>query len=232
MRAVLTNYSLRFNAMGTYQVLKTAVLPAVMALSYVQGRRVPTKTDVMAAGLVIMGSCMSIMSDVSFAGIGAIIGVTAVVLTAQYQIWSGSEQRELQLSPLQVMVASMLPQGLFSLGASVLLESSALSSLAALTVVPASATVAQGGSAAAAGASVGDDLLSHVWTAPQIGYIALSAVFACGLNWSSFAIIGKTSATTMQVRACPMSGYHITRSTADVVQRALVSCSRWIWLQS
>jgi solute carrier family 35, member E3 len=180
---VATNFSLRFNAMGTYQILKTAVLPAVMALSFVQRRGTPGRTAIACAGGIVAGSCMAVVSDVSFSAAGVAIGVTGVLLTAQYQIWGGSEQRDLGLTPTQVMAASALPQAALALAASVALESSLLT----------------GGGGGGGSGTGGDDLFTYAWGPSAVAYIAVSAAFAVGLNWSSFAILGRTSPTTMQV---------------------------------
>jgi solute carrier family 35 protein E3 len=187
------NFSLRFNAMGTYQILKTAVLPTVMAMSVIQKRGMPSHTDLACAALVVIGSCMAVMSDLTVTYTGAMIGIFSVIITAQYQIWSGSEQKDLGLSPTQVMFASALPQACMTLAASVVLETSLLYPVWGLFSPAAS------DGAAPAAPSPSDDVLAYPWSMAVVGYIALSALFAVGLNYSSFAILGKTSPTTMQI---------------------------------
>jgi hypothetical protein len=58
----LLNYSLRLNSVGTYQIMKVAVLPAVMALAFLGGT-VPSTPEVAAAGLVVIGTLICTVTD-------------------------------------------------------------------------------------------------------------------------------------------------------------------------
>lgn len=195
---VATNFSLRYNAIGTYQILKAAVLPVVMVMALLQGKNKPDRISIICAIGIVSGSLLSILSDISINSYGIFIGLTGVLLTAQYQIWGGTEQKELGLSPSQVMFASALPQALMTLGASFIMESSFLtyinlSSLSFTTEGTSSTGNSNNDNA------TGDDIFSFPWNTQVVSYILLSALFAIGLNYSSFAILGKTNATTMQV---------------------------------
>jgi hypothetical protein len=60
--SALLNYSLRLNSVGTYQIMKVAVLPAVMTLAFFGGT-VPSRPEVAAAGLVVVGTLVCTVTD-------------------------------------------------------------------------------------------------------------------------------------------------------------------------
>ena len=180
---VLSNYSLSYNSLGTAQIFKAAVLPAVMLLTLIQDfSRAPSRIETSAALLVVCGSCLSVVADVSSSNMGMIMGLSAVAMTAQYQLWQGSYQKILLMSPIQLMHASALPQGIISLTASLLLETDWRHHFM--------------GQPRIAGVV---DIFTFRFTAIQLVVVLATVFLACALNWSSFAIIGKTSAVTMQV---------------------------------
>jgi len=115
------NYSLRTNTVGSYQMLKVAVLPATIALAAVQGTRI-TSVDLGTAFLVSAGTAIATVTDVDLTLGGGAIGLAAVLATAQYQVAQGRIQKESELTSTQAMHAISLPQAVLTLGASLLLE--------------------------------------------------------------------------------------------------------------
>jgi solute carrier family 35 protein E3 len=179
---VLSNYSLSFNSLGTAQIFKAAVLPAVIILTVIQDfSRSPSRIEAAAAMLVVCGSCLSVVSDVSTSNIGLTMGLSAVAMTAQYQLWQGVYQKRLGMTPIQLMHASALPQGILTLTASIMLETDWRHHLFREHL---------------SGAA---DIFTFHFTALQIVVVLATVFLAAALNWSAFAIIGKTSAVTMQV---------------------------------
>ena len=179
---VLSNYSLSFNSLGTAQIFKAAVLPAVIILTLIQDfSRSPSRIEAAAAMLVVGGSCLSVVSDVSTSNVGLTMGLSAVAMTAQYQLWQGVYQKRLGMTPIQLMHASALPQGILTLTASIMLETDWRHHLFGEHL---------SGSA---------DIFTFRFTALQIAVVLATVFLAAALNWSAFAIIGKTSAVTMQV---------------------------------
>ena len=178
---VMNNYSLKFNSLGTAQIFKAAVLPAVMGISFVSGAvdQQPTRREIIAAALVVLGSCLSISSDVTTTLAGVAVGTVAVLTTAQYQLWSGSFQKVMGLSGTQLLHASSLPQGVITFSAALMVE----------------AHWAGGGG----GGGGAPDLLTFKFTAMQVGVALATCVLAVALNWSVFSILGATSAVAMQV---------------------------------
>ena len=117
----LMNYSLRTNTVGSYQMLKVAVLPATIALAAVQGTRI-TSVDLGTAFLVSAGTAIATVTDVDLTLGGGAIGLAAVLATAQYQVAQGRIQKESELTSTQAMHAISLPQAVLTLGASLVLE--------------------------------------------------------------------------------------------------------------
>jgi hypothetical protein len=181
---VMNNYSLRLNSLGTAQIFKAAVLPAVMAISFLTGAvdQQPTRKEVLSAGLVVVGSCLSISADVSTTLAGVFVGVVAVVTTAQYQLWSGSFQKVMGLSGTQLLHASSLPQGIITFAAAVMVE-----------------TQWSRVGAAVATAHHEHDLWTFHFTPMQVAVALATCALAVALNWSVFSILGATSAVAMQV---------------------------------
>jgi hypothetical protein len=127
---VLMNYSLRTNSLGSYQMLKVAVLPATIALAAVQGTAVST-ADVGAAALVSAGTAVATVTDVDLSAAGSAVGLAAVAATAQYQVACGRVQTDFGLSSAQALHALSAPQAVLTLVAALLLETDWTARLAA-----------------------------------------------------------------------------------------------------
>ena len=190
---VLNNYSLHFNSLGSAQIFKAAVLPASMVLPLVQGAldQVPSAREALAAAVVVLGSCMGVVADVTTTWAGAAVGVLAVLSTAQYQLWSSSFQKAMGLNGTQLLHASSAPQGMLTLAASLLIEGHLVARLG----------LAAGGGGAhdAAHGAPAPDLFAFRFTTMHIGMSLATCVLAVALNWSVFSILGKTNAVSMQV---------------------------------
>ncbi|KXZ48916.1 hypothetical protein GPECTOR_24g205 [Gonium pectorale] len=104
---VLCNLSLKVNTVGFYQVMKIAVAPTVIALELLMFRRVPPARIVAAVALVCAGISVATLSDSQVASnlVGIAVGLGATLMTALYQIWAGSKQKELKASSMQLLHA-------------------------------------------------------------------------------------------------------------------------------
>ena len=203
----LLNYSLRLNSVGTYQILKVAALPVTMALSYALRIATPTSREVGAAFIVACGTMVCTASDVWISTLGLVVGVLGVFSTALYQIWQGSVQRECGLTSTQVLHLMSLPQAWLTLGASVLMETdwtrltapagTGASTLLRGRVVPMPPNVPPLDDAAARSGGYYTDIWSHPYTLREVGAILLTCACAIVLNYTTIAVIGKTSAVTM-----------------------------------
>lgn len=201
----LLNYSLRLNSVGTYQIMKVAILPVTMALSAIQSIATPSQAEVGAASLVILGTLVCTASDVWMTLLGLIVGVLGVVSTAQYQIWQFSVQKDHGLNSTQALYLMSPPQAVLALIASIMLETNwgrALGRVStALGNAPIDEAAAEDGSVAVASGAFGataDDIWHHPYGMAELVALLATCVFAVGLNYSTIAVIGRTSAVTMQ----------------------------------
>ena len=179
---VLNNYSLQLNTLGTAQIFKAAVLPVVVVFTLCQDHsRSPNFLEGFAVSLVVTGSCLSVSGDLTVTAPGMFVGLLAVVITAQYQLWQGALQKRLGLSAIQLMYLSQLPQGILTLAASLFLETDWNWRLL--------------------GERRSDvDIWTFHFTTMQLVFAIATCFSAILLNWSAFSILGRTSAVTMQVR--------------------------------
>jgi hypothetical protein len=196
---VLNNYSLQLNTLGTAQIFKAAVLPVVVVFTLCQDRsRAPTLAEGLAVSLVVAGSGLSVSGDLTATAPGMLVGLLAVVITAQYQLWQGALQKRLGLSAIQLMYVSQLPQGALTLAASLFLETDWNWRLL--------------------GEKRSDvDVWTFRFTTLQLVFAAATCFSAILLNWSTFSILGRTSAVTMQV------GGGGARADGDRIQQPFTS---------
>jgi hypothetical protein len=177
----LMNYSLRFNSVGTYQILKVAILPGTMILSHLQGIATPTRKEVMAAALVVIGALIFTASDVKITAFGILVGFAAVFATAQYQIWQGTVQSQNGITSTQAMYAISVPQAAMTFAASLLVETSW------------EARFGSGVDALGEKLQV-NDLWAHPYQSKEIVVILLTCALAVLLNYSTISVIGKVRA--------------------------------------
>lgn len=195
----LLNYSLRLNSVGTYQIMKTAILPATMGLSVAQKIISPSRKETAAAALVVAGTLVATASDVWVTAVGLMVGVAGVLSTAQYQIWQGTVQSENKITSTQALYLMSLPQAVMTLCASIVVETdwSRMFGMASAMVAGTSTDEGEGEGPMVAG-SLHDDIWHHPYSFAEAGLIFVTCVIAVMLNYSTIAIVGKTSAVTMQ----------------------------------
>lgn len=104
---VLCNLSLNINTVGFYQVMKIAVAPTVMLLELLFFKVVPPARVVASVFIVCLGIAIATITDAKLISnlLGLAVGLAATVVTALYQIWAGSKQKELQASSMQLLNA-------------------------------------------------------------------------------------------------------------------------------
>lgn len=102
---VFMNLSLRFNSVGTYQMLKLAVIPCAMVLAcHLEGARYSAKR---IASLVVLlaGVGIATVTDVQLSMVGLVLGAIAVFSTALAQTWMKTKQKEFGVDPMQMLHA-------------------------------------------------------------------------------------------------------------------------------
>lgn len=193
----LMNYSLKANSVGTYQILKVAVLPTTMTLSFLQSLGAPTRKEMIAAALVVAGATICTASDVRVSLAGLLIGFAAVLATAQYQIWQGTVQSRNGISSTQAMYLMSLPQAMMTFCASVLFETG-WSDFGKVQPDASAILVDSKAEGVAVAATTTDDIWTHAYAPAEIGIILVTCVLAVLLNYSTIAVIGKVGAGICQ----------------------------------
>jgi solute carrier family 35 protein E3 len=171
--------------------MKIAVAPTVMALDAALYRRVPTPRVAASVLLVCLGVAVATVTDTHMArnARGLAVGLAATLVTAMYQIWAGTKQKELRASSMQLL-HQYTPQAAAILG------------LLVPIMEPVGWGHLRGGAvAAAAGAGVWGDgtLLGYNFTPAAAAAIVLSAVLGLLVSLSTFLVIGATSSLTYNV---------------------------------
>ncbi|PNH06400.1 Solute carrier family 35 member E3 [Tetrabaena socialis] len=193
---VLCNLSLKVNTVGFYQVMKIAVAPTVIGLELLMFRRVPPARIVAAVLVVCLGIGVATVTDSQMVSnvLGIGVGMGATLVTALYQIWAGSKQRELKASSMQLLHA-YTPQATIMLGLLVpLCEPMGWAHTAAAAAGPLPA-----GAAAAALVRPPGSLLAYAYHPAAVAAIVISAVLGLLVSLSTFLVIGATSSLTYNV---------------------------------
>lgn len=168
---VFMNYSLKWNTVGFYQVMKLSVIPVVLLIDYVTKGKLVSRKVTTSLVLVLAGVAVATVTDVELRQLGLVMGVLAVLSTAQYQLWQGSKQAQFQLSGTQCAHSVALVQTAWAGVFAALLEFS----------------------------SINQQFPSYSVPLPLLGKILLSCLLAVSVNVHTFLLIGKTSAVTFQV---------------------------------
>lgn len=174
---VLCNLSLKVNTVGFYQVMKIAVAPTVLVLDLILFRKIPPPKVVASVAVVCLGIGLATVNDTQMVTnvYGIIVGVGATIMTALYQIWAGSKQKDLKASSMQLLHA-YTPQSAVLLGILVPL----CEPLGWKTHAP-------------------DTLLGYKYSTGAVVAIIISAVLGLLVSLSTFLVIGATSSLTYNV---------------------------------
>lgn len=139
--------------------------------------------------ILLLGLAVATVSDVQLNAPGFILGLLAVLTTTIFQIWQGTKQKELEVSAVQLQAAVSFWQAAQSLAAAVALENLCVR----LPPPFGPEEPAECNTALMFVTSHGAGR-SHV-----VFLIMLTCLIALGTNFSSFCLIGRTSAITFQV---------------------------------
>ncbi|KAG2482544.1 hypothetical protein HYH03_018535 [Edaphochlamys debaryana] len=174
---ILNNLSLNLNTVGFYQILKIAIAPTVMALEFCLFRKVQSVRIVLAVGVVCLGVTAATVTDnVAIANMmGVIVGLASVVVTALYQIWAGTKQKELQANSSQLLLA-YTPQAIL-----LLVVMTPMLDDVGLT------------------ARTEDTVLGYPYTPQAVTAIVISAALGILVSLSTFLVIGATSSLTYNI---------------------------------
>ncbi len=171
------NLTLANNSVGFYQICKIMCIPVTVALQYMFQNKKTTMPINVSLVVMLLGVYVATVTEVSVRAIGIIYGSLAVLCTSFAHIFIGHLQDKLQLGPAQLLS-----------------KSAPLVSLGMALLSPFFDNLFNNNPA------IGEYSLMHYpFTAGVYQLIALTCLFAVGVNLSNFIIIGKTSPVTYQV---------------------------------
>jgi len=99
---VLTNLSLQHNSVGFYQMMKVMTTPVVVLIESLIYRKYLETNLKVALIPVCVGVLLTTSTDYRLNFLGTVFGVSGVLVTSFYQIWSGTLQKSLECDALQL----------------------------------------------------------------------------------------------------------------------------------
>ncbi|KAG9392368.1 Triose-phosphate Transporter family [Carpediemonas membranifera] len=111
---VLNNLSLQYNQVGFYQTMKIMVTPTVAIIEVFIYKKKLTASMWYCLGAICLGIGICTVDSIQMNPIGVIAGVSAVISTSFYQVWSGVRQKSLQASSSQLLLYQV-PMSMFIL---------------------------------------------------------------------------------------------------------------------
>lgn len=165
------NLSLAFNSVGFYQMTKLAIIPFTVALQQLFYAKQFSWRVKATLGLLLAGVAVATVNDVQLNFLGTVVSLGAIVTTCVSQIWTGSMQKQYNISATQLLHGAAPIMGAVLLVIGVPLDQALMTPAGEL----------------------------FVFSSTSIAYVVLSCVIAIGVNLSTFLVIGKCDAVTYQV---------------------------------
>ena len=100
---VLTNLSLVYNSIGFYQIAKVGTMPTVMIIQIFFYKMHFSAAVKRSVYIICLGVVLASVTDVQVNLLGCLIAGAAVVVSALYQIWIGTSQKDLQVDSMQLL---------------------------------------------------------------------------------------------------------------------------------
>ncbi|KAI9095070.1 hypothetical protein K1719_026534 [Acacia pycnantha] len=167
----LLNLSLGFNSVGFYQMTKLAIIPCTVLLETLFFRKVFSRSIQFSLVILLVGVGIATVTDLQLNVLGSILSLLAIVTTCIAQIMTNTIQKKFKVSSTQLLYQSCPYQAmtLFIIGPF-------LDWL--LT---------------------NQNVFAFNYTPQVLFFIVLSCLISVSVNFSTFLVIGKTSAVTYQV---------------------------------
>lgn len=176
---VLNNLSLKLNTVGFYQISKICIMPTLIVVEIVLFNKWPSRRVLGAVLLVCLGVALATVTDKGIATnmVGLGVGLAAILVTAMYQVWAGSKQKELQTSSMQLLH-----------------QYTPIAAMMLVVLVPMLEPVGL-----FAGEPGRPTLLGYKYTLVSVIAIAISSVLGLLVSLSTFLVIGATSSLTYNI---------------------------------
>ncbi|XP_004294734.1 PREDICTED: uncharacterized membrane protein At1g06890-like [Fragaria vesca subsp. vesca] len=167
----LLNLSLGFNSVGFYQMTKLAIIPCTVLLETLFFRKKFSRSIQFSLCILLMGVGVATVTDLQLNALGSFLSLLAVLTTCVAQIMTNTIQKKFKVSSTQLLYQSCPYQAitLFIIGP--FLD----------------------------GFLTSRNVFSFAYTPQVLFFIVLSCLVSVSVNFSTFLVIGKTSAVTYQV---------------------------------
>ncbi|KAG9145386.1 hypothetical protein Leryth_008300 [Lithospermum erythrorhizon] len=165
------NLSLGFNSVGFFQMTKLAIIPCTILLETLFMRKSFSRSIKFSLCILLLGVGIATVTDLQLNILGSILSFLAVITTCVAQIMTNTIQKKFRISSTQLLYQSCLCQSM-----TLFITGPFLDRL--LT---------------------NQNVFAFDYTSEVVGFIILSCLISVSVNFSTFLVIGKTSAVTYQV---------------------------------
>eukprot|EP00667_Euglena_gracilis_P019558 EG_transcript_20994 len=97
------NFSLLYNSVGLYQVLKLLNIPVICVMEYVWLQISYSTQLKVSLFVILLGVGMATVTEIEFSLVGFIHGFLATIATGLYQIMCGTKQKEYGIDAMQLL---------------------------------------------------------------------------------------------------------------------------------
>ncbi|XP_015874509.1 UDP-xylose transporter 3 [Ziziphus jujuba] len=167
----LLNLSLGFNSVGFYQMTKLAIIPCTVLLETLFFRKKFSRTIQFSLTILLLGVGIATVTDLQLNALGSFLSLLAVLTTCVAQIMTNSIQKKFKVSSTQLLYQSCPYQAMTLFIVGPFLD----------------------------GLLTNLNVFAFKYTPQVLFFIVLSCLISVSVNFSTFLVIGKTSAVTYQV---------------------------------
>lgn len=154
-------------------------MPTLIGIEIALFGKYPSQKTLMAVALVCSGVALATVTDqgLTTSFMGLLVGTAAIVVTAMYQVWAGSKQKELQTGSMQLLH-----------------QYTPLAAVMLAVLVPVLEPVGLFDRSPNA-----HTLLGYTYSLSSVIAIAISSVLGLLVSLSTFLVIGATSSLTYNI---------------------------------
>lgn len=167
----LLNLSLGFNSVGFYQMTKLAIIPCTVLLETLFFMKKFSRRVQFSLAILLLGVGIATITDLQLNLLGSMLSMLAVLTTCIAQIMTNSIQKKFKVSSTQLLYQSCPYQAITLFIVGPFLD----------------------------GLLTNQNVFAFNYTPEVMVFIVLSCLISISVNFSTFLVIGKTSAVTYQV---------------------------------
>lgn len=167
----LLNLSLGFNSVGFYQMTKLAIIPCTVLLETLFFMKKFSRSVQFSLAVLLLGVGIATITDLQLNLRGSMLSMLAVLTTCIAQIMTNSIQKKFKVSSTQLLYQSCPYQAITLFIVGPFLD----------------------------GILTHQNVFAFNYTPEVMVFIVLSCLISISVNFSTFLVIGKTSAVTYQV---------------------------------